>query len=76
MVFKSDGKILVSATEDGTLRIWDVVNYRCVKTLLGQVGSKIFSVAVAGDKIVSGSWDRTIRVWDWGGGARDHDGRP
>jgi len=34
----------------------------CLQTLEGHVNN-ISSVAIQGDKIVSGSWDKTIKIW-------------
>lgn len=60
-----DGRMLVSGSEDCTLRLWDLDNKRCMSVLAGHYGS-VCSVAITpdGKTVISGSEDKTIRVWD------------
>jgi hypothetical protein len=70
-----DDKTLASGSYDSTVRVWDVGaqcpeevrenrSGACILTLCGH-GSRVTSLAVLSDgKLVSGSYDRTIRVWD------------
>lgn len=59
------GKTVVSASADGTARIWDVASAQQLHTLKGHT-AEIHSVAVSPDAkfVVTGSADRTVRFWD------------
>ncbi len=63
--FSPDGKLIVSASYDNTVRIWDTQTGKELKKLEGHthiVASASFSPD--GKRIVSASWDKTIRIWD------------
>ncbi|KAJ7859499.1 WD40-repeat-containing domain protein, partial [Mycena olivaceomarginata] len=66
VAFSPDGSQLVSAAEDGSIRVWDVQS-RTGLTLVqfvghsGAVNSVIYTVD--GERVVSGSRDGTIRIW-------------
>jgi len=55
-----DGRCAVSASDDGTLKVWDIETGACLRTLVGHTGA-VTSVAVTpeGRRAVSGSWDKT-----------------
>ena len=59
------GKFTYAASQDNTLKIWDVETGRALRTLEGHT-AKIRSVALTGDgmRAVSGSFDKTLNVWD------------
>ncbi|KAI0439903.1 quinon protein alcohol dehydrogenase-like superfamily [Xylaria telfairii] len=65
MAFSSNGKHLVSGSQDCTARIWDVTTGGCLNILEGH-HREVHSVAFSpNDKfIASSSWDFTIRIWD------------
>jgi len=56
----ADG-LLVSASSDTTIKIWDVQNFKCKRTLKGHEGI-VHAVVVHGNKLCSGSSDKSIRV--------------
>jgi WD40 repeat protein len=64
LTFSKDGKLLVSAGGDGTVRIWNGENGSSVRTLT--VGATTYAVAISpdGKQIASGSFDGQVRLWD------------
>lgn len=62
--FSPDGKILASASFDGTIKLWDVESRRELKTIIERsVQSLAFSSD--GKLLASGNWrDELIRLWD------------
>jgi WD40 repeat protein len=65
LVFSSDGRLLVSGSDDGAVKLWDVQTGGVVKTFCGHI-SNVMSVSISQDcsRIVSGSFDKTICLWD------------
>ena len=64
-IFSSDGKRIVSASDDNTLRLWRVDNGECIAKLKGHNDS-VTCVSLSSDdsRLVSASDDETIRIWD------------
>jgi len=60
-----DGRHAVSASNDRTLRLWDLETGQTLRILQGHTDN-ISAVAITPDgrRAVSASWDRTLRVWD------------
>jgi WD40 repeat protein len=65
VAFSPDGKYVVTASGDNTVRIWDVSTAKTVLVLQGHAGwvtSAVFSPD--GTRIATTSGDTTARVWD------------
>ena len=61
------GNLLVSASRDETLRIWDVTTGYCIKTLRGHSDwVRDVSPSSDGRWLLSVGEDRTARIWDAG----------
>jgi len=60
---QATGNILVSASSDRTLKVWNIDSGECVQTFEGHT-NYVRSVQFEDNKLVSGSADGTIRVWD------------
>ncbi|MCX6581903.1 MAG: pentapeptide repeat-containing protein [Candidatus Aminicenantes bacterium] len=63
--FSPNGRLMVSASKDHTIKIWDAEIGREIKTLKGHSAS-VNSAAFSPDGrfIVSASLDQTIKIWD------------
>ena len=65
----------VSASKDNTLRVWCCGAMRCLATLAGHTGSvECVAWGAGGQRLYSGSQDRTIRVWEVRGGGGGAEG--
>ena len=82
VVFSPDGRRIVSASIDRTLRFWDVVTGQPMgPPLVGHTGA-VSAVAFSPDgrRLISGSFDSTLRFWDGltgrpsGSAIRGHEG--
>jgi WD40 repeat protein len=64
-----DGRFAVSASQDKTLKVWDLGTGLVVRTLEGHTNT-VYGVALTEDGrfAVSASQDKTLKVWDLGTG--------
>jgi WD40 repeat protein len=63
--FSSDGKMLLTASQDNTVKLWALPVGNLLKTLRGH-GAAVYSAAFSPDdqQVVSGSYDQRVMVWN------------
>ncbi len=61
----ADGQIALSASEDGTLRLWDTTGGETIRILQGHIGSvTTCALSASGQVALSGGQDGMLRLWD------------
>jgi len=69
MRFSKDSSKLVTASEDGQVRIWSVPDWKLLETLTGHKGPVRWAeFSPDGSRVVSGGEDHTVRIWSVDGG--------
>jgi len=64
-VFTPNGRWVITASFDKTLRLWDSQSRQSVRTMSGHTGLVLsISVDPDGSRIASGAMDNTIKIWD------------
>ena len=66
VVFSSDGKTVASGSDDGTVKLWNIMRQpRAAKATLSDHGGKVYSVAFSpdGKTIASCCDDGAVRLW-------------
>ena len=63
--FNRNGKYVLSASEDNTIKLWELASGKCLRTFVGHAGSvESVSLAPGGRLALSGSRDRTLKLWN------------
>ncbi|MHC5830424.1 MAG: WD40 repeat domain-containing protein, partial [Nostoc sp.] len=65
IAFNPDGEMIVSSSEDHTVKLWDTVTGQCIRTLKGYTNAfRLIAFSPDGKTWVSGSGDRHGRLWN------------
>jgi WD40 repeat protein len=63
--FSPDGSRIVTASQDGTARIWDAGTGKEIAALHGHESAVVSAVfSPDGSRVLTASWDGTARIWD------------
>ena len=65
VAFSSDGRRVVSGSQDHTLKLWDVASGKLIRTFEGhEEGVSAVAFSRDGARLLSGGYDHTVKLWD------------
>jgi len=64
LAYSPDGRYLATAIGQKTIRLWDAATLEPIYDLKGHVAGIGALAFASSTRLISGGWDRTIRVWD------------
>ena len=71
VLFTQDSQVLISAGMDNLIKLWSVPEFEQIGEITGHDNSvNMLSLSPAGDILVTGSTDKTIRIWDFPSGTQ------
>ena len=62
--FSPDGCQILTASWDGTAKLWDAVQGNLLSTFAGHMGRLYFADFLPDGRMVTGGQDNTARIWD------------
>jgi WD40 repeat protein len=64
LISGNNGELLASASNDGTLRLWNLTSNTCKFILQGHSTGVVVSKQITSDVLASGAYDATIKLWN------------
>ena len=65
VIFSPDGRLLVSAGGDGTVRVWEAASGKLLGTYLAHPGgATCLSISKDGSRLASGGLDGSLKIWE------------
>jgi WD40 repeat protein len=63
--FSPDGRTIVTASEDKTLKLWEASSGRLLRTMVGHAQyAQTASFSPDAHEIISAAWDSSVKIWD------------
>lgn len=67
VAYSLDGTMVVSGSEDGTAKVWELMTGECLATLHGHTkGVRAVSFSPDSKQVATGSFDGSARLWSIG----------